>query len=222
MAVTESILEKTDPLVAIEISESLGFSVQVSPVASLVAVGVSAAILIWRLKPFGRKSTLELDSAKIGFGKGVLTYKVNDSDFQIAYSIWVELATRKLGIPIDLEHDVISEIYDSWYSFFSVARELIKEVPASKLQNADTQKIVSLLTEVLNQGVRPHLTIWQAKFRHWYEIALKDPKFEGRSPQEIQREFPDYTQLAIDLKAVNQRITYYEQQLRKLTAGISP
>ena len=39
----------------------------------------------------------------------------------------MELSTRKIAIPFDIENDVIDEVYDSWYNFFSTARELLKE-----------------------------------------------------------------------------------------------
>ena len=40
------------------------------------------------------------------------------SSRQIAYEVYVELKTRAIGYPIDLEHDTIVELYDSWYKAF--------------------------------------------------------------------------------------------------------
>lgn len=219
MAVGTNVVENSEDIFSIVMSENFNVSIHVSPWVLLIAAVVVVPILLWRFGFFQSSSKLELKSSQIGFGNGTLTYEVNDSDFQIAYSIWVELATRKLGIPIDLKNDVIVEVYDSWYSFFAVTRELIKTIPASKLKKNDTKKIVSLLTDVLNEGIRPHLTTWQARFRHWYDVALRDESNNGKSPQEIQKQFPDYDTLSGDLQAVNKRITYYEEQLRKLTIG---
>jgi len=219
MAVGLDIEAKSEDFFSFAVSDNFSISIHVNPWVLLIVVIIVMAIFIWRTGFFRRSSKLVLKSAQIGFGNGTLTYEVNDSDFQIAYSIWVELATRKLGIPIDLENDVIVEVYDSWYSFFGVTRELIKSIPASKLKKSDTKKIVSLLTNVLNEGIRPHLTRWQARFRHWYSAALLDKSNMGKSPQEIQKLFPNYDELSADLQAVNKRITYYEEQLRKLTIG---
>ncbi len=219
MAVGVDVVTSREDIFSIVMTDNFNVSIHVSPWV-LVIAAVVVAILVWRLGFFQSSSKLELKSSQIGFGNGTLTYEVNNSDFQIAYSIWVELATRKLGIPIDLENDVIVEVYDSWYSFFGVTRELIKTIPASKLKKNDTKKIVSLLTNVLNEGIRPHLTTWQARFRHWwYDVALRDESNKGKSPQEIQKQFPEYDTLSVDLQAVNKRITYYEEQLRKLTIG---
>lgn len=147
------------------VSEKYDVALQISPTIFLVAIIGISLLLMWKLGFFGKVKTLELKSADIRFGKGTLSFEVNNTDFQVAYSIWVELATRKLGIPIDLENDVISEVYDTWYNFFGVTRELVKSVPASKLKSESTKQIVSLSTRVLNEAIRPHLTTWQAKFR---------------------------------------------------------
>jgi len=219
VAVGLGVKAKSDGFFKFLVSDDFSISIHVNPWIPLIVAIIVAAALIWRRGLFQRKSRLELKSAQIGFGNGTLTYEVNDSELQIAYSIWVELATRKLGIPLDIENDVIVEVYDSWYSFFGVTRDLIKSIPASKLKKSDTKKIVALLTNVLNEAIRPHLTKWQARFRHWYGKALIDDENIGKSPQEIQKLFPDYDALSTDMKSVNMRITYYEEQLRKLTIG---
>lgn len=64
----------------------------------------------------------------------------NYQDMQIAYKLWIELSTRKIGLKIDLNNDVIIEIYNSWFEFFKITRELIKEIPISKIQNNDNTK----------------------------------------------------------------------------------
>lgn len=89
-----------------------------------IAIGLLALWLVrkWRDRQI---ADWEIDEAEIGIGSGKLKLKPNNIDRQIAYSIWVELSTRKIGLQIDPEDDVIAEIYDSWYAFFSVTRELI-------------------------------------------------------------------------------------------------
>ena len=146
-----------------------------------------------------------------------MAFKPNDTDRQIAYSIWVELSTRKIGLPIDLDHDVISDVYDSWYNFFGVTRELVKTIPVSKVRNDSTGKIIKLSIEVLNEGLRPHLTQWQARYRRWYEHKIKD-NFD-MSPQDIQKGFPEYDALSSDLLAVNNRLIKYRSKMNELVTG---
>jgi hypothetical protein len=139
---------------------------------------------------------------------------------QIAYKIWVELSTRKIGLPIDLEDDVVADIYDSWYSFFSVTRELIKDVPVSRFRRKDTEQIVRLSIEVLNMGIRPHLTKWQARFRRWYEQELTKEDNAKLHPQDIQKSFPQFQELASDIALVNQRLINYRQKMYELVTSM--
>lgn len=125
----------------------------------LIACGLGVTLLLaiyrWWFGGFTFHD-FEIDQAEIGVGKSKLRFKPNLTDRQVAYAIWVELSTRKIGLPIDLDHDVITEIYDSWYNYFSVTRDLIKSVPAAQVKRDSTQAIIKLSIEVLNEGLRPH------------------------------------------------------------------
>lgn len=176
-----------------------------------------AIVVFWRwYKGSFAFSSFEIDQAEIGIGNGKFRSKPNQADKQIAYAIWVELSTRKIGLPIDLEHDVISEVYDSWYSFFAVTRELIKTIPVAKVHRDSTQKVIRLSISVLNEGLRPHLTKWQARFRIWNERELK--KRDG-SPeneidlQQLQAKFPRYEELTMDLLRVNHGLINYRDKM---------
>ena len=164
----------------------------------------------------GRWKRLEIDQAQLGLGNQKVILRPNETDRQIAYKIWVELSTRKIGIPVDLEDDVISEVYDSWYDFFAVTRELLKDVPVSKFRRKDTEKIIRLSVDVLNTGLRPHLTKWQARFRHWHSQVLNDEQRLVKSPQETQKEFPDYETIKRDLEAVNKQLVNYRKKMHEL------
>lgn len=161
----------------------------------------------------------EIDEAELGIGDQKLKLVPNKTDTQIAYKIWVELSTRKIGLQVDLEKDVIAEVYNSWYEFFKVTRELIKEVPATKLKREDTRKIIKLSIQVLNSGVRPHLTQWQACFRRWYERELEKEEDHLLSPQEIQKKYPLYVDLTTDLVEVNEKLIQYRRAMAKLVIG---
>lgn len=158
----------------------------------------------------------EIDQAEVGIGTNKLKLSINETDRQIAYKIWVELSTRKIGLPIDLEHDVISEVYDSWHTFFTVTRELVKDVPVNKFRRKETEEIVRLSIGVLNDGLRPHLTKWQARFRRWYGKATEHADFVDQSPQEIQQKYPKYEELQADLMEVNKRLIAYRKMMYEL------
>jgi hypothetical protein len=196
--------------------------VKVTPWAWGAAVVIVAGLIAWRLlhEKVGAFGQLELESADFGLdGKAAFKFKPNWTDRQVAYAIWVELSTRKIGLPITLENDVISEIYDSWYAFFGVARELIKTVPVSRASDKSTREIIRLSMAVLNDGLRPHLTRWQARFRRWYEVAAADPANAGRDPQEIQAMYPQWKALTDDLAERNKGMIAYGMALQAIYGG---
>ena len=184
-------------------------------------LAAGALILAWRWFNGGvsfRK--FEIDQAEIGVGKSKLSFRPNHRDKQVAYAIWVELSTRKIGLKIDFDHDVIAEIYDSWYTFFTVTRELVKDIPVSQVKHKSTQAIIKLSIEVLNEGLRPHLTRWQARFRLWYDRRLRDYA-EGRGdevldPQHLQAQFPQFDELKSDMERVNNALIKYRAKMRQL------
>src|SRR5258708_4139756 len=128
------------------------------------------------------------------------------------------MATRKAGLAFDEKNGVMTEVYDSWHELFGRLRELVKEIPAQKLRSSkDTRELVRLLVEALNNGLRPHLTRWQARFRRWYSDQLDTQK--EATPRDIQRQYPQYSQLVEELKTVNLQIVEYAQVLKRISQG---
>jgi len=159
----------------------------------------------------------EIDEATIGIGTQKVKIKPNYEDMQIAYKLWVELSTRKIGLEVDLDHDVINEIYDSWYEFFKLTRDLIKEIPVFKIRKDEsTKELVRIAIEVLNEGLRPHLTKWQAKFRKWYDSEIQKDENKNLSPQDIQKKYPEYEDLTKEMIGVNRKLIEYRKILRQL------
>jgi len=183
----------------------------------LLASGVIFIIVIslWKLFNTRRTSEWEIDEARLGIGKNTLKLKPNRDDKQIAYKVWIELNTRKIGLNIDEHNDVLIEVYNSWYKFFKITRELLKEMPVHKLQREDTKKLVKLTMDILNYELRPHLTKWQAKYRKWYDYALTQDN-DGKTPQEIQKTYPEFDDLISDMKDVNKSLIYYKFKLAEM------
>jgi hypothetical protein len=149
---------------------------------------------------------------------GSVELRPNNEDVQVAHRIWTELTTRKAAQPIDVEHDVIVEIYDSWYVLFGRVRQLIADIPGHMLRREkSTRELVRIATQTLNAGLRPHLTCWQARFRHWYENCPDTLK--QKSPQDRQKEFPQYAELLADMKTVNSQLIQYAGELEKIIHG---
>lgn len=183
---------------------------------SLWLIGVLVLLIILYLFISRRLLRYNLVKVDIKLGNvGVAEFRPNKNDLQVAHKIWTELVTRKAAIPIDEQNDVIEEIYESWYALFKKIREFISEIPADLIRkNKSTKEIVRIATKTLNEGLRPHLTRWQARFRTW-STAKKDKLME-MTPQEFQKEYPQFKDLIDDLKKVNAQLIQYSQELKKI------
>ncbi|MDA7967216.1 hypothetical protein [Ruegeria sp.] len=204
------------PLLDFEVASDLSVKLEIGGYTIIGILTVTLLGVAWWF--WGRKfllRDLEFDAAEFGFGSSKFQFTPNAMDRQIAYAIWVELSTRKIGLEIDLEHDVITEVYNSWYEFFGVTRNLIKEVPAHKLKQKGTRAIVKTSVHVLNDGLRPHLTRWQARFRRWFEAQ----EINEREPQVVQTEFPAFKDLSDDLLAINAKLIVYRKTMYELATG---
>lgn len=178
-------------------------------IAAIVIV-VAVSLILKKAVPKLARHSIDIDEVSLGIGQSNIKLTYNKKDQEIAYKLWVELNTRKIGLAFDENYDVIVEVYDSWYDFFKIARELLKDVPPSLLPYST--ELITVTTDVLNKGLRPHLTKWQAKYRKWHDENSND----SGSPQEIQRTFPEYGELLSDLLITNKRMIEYKNLMFKI------
>ncbi len=183
----------------------------------IMFVAIGGIIFVRRQQLFGKASYLEVNEAEIGIGSGKVKLKANLDDLQIGFKFWTELTTRKIGLPLDEEHDVIVEVYNSWYEFFGIAREMIKSIPVSKIRASQTTKeLVLISVHILNKELRPHLTRWQARYRRWWDSVVDDAAHKDVPPQQLQQMYPHYEELIAEMKAVNAKLVIYANHLKKM------
>ena len=190
----------------------------VGPVMWILALAALATWLIWH-RPwhllYRRWRVFEIRPTFLG-----ITWRIerNRETARLAQEAYVELITRKAAIEFEEDNDVLTEIYDSWYALFGEVRRLARQLDADDIAgNADLQQLHDLLVAVLNEGLRPHLTRWHARFQRWY-IAEADAH-PAASPQEIQRAYPDYDELLVSLRGANQLLIGLAGELKKLAHG---
>lgn len=139
---------------------------------------------------------------------------------QVAFQVWCELSTRKMALELDFDHDVVTEVYDSWYACLGVIRELMKALPVHQPAERESALAVFAICDgIINAALRPHLTRWQAEFRRWVTTNTRQPKFAKKRPQEIERDFPQFSALQKDLSAANERLVEYEVRLHEMVFG---
>lgn len=155
--------------------------------------------------------SIDIFETVIGVGGSSITVSYDKKIQEIAYKFWIELKTRKIVLKFDEENDVILEVYNSWYQAFGIIRSLLEEISVEKIKYASG--LIDITTKVLNEGLRLHLTKWQAKYRRWYEIE-KD-KHIDMSPQELQKLYPFFNELIEDLKVTNEIMIHFSDELEK-------
>jgi hypothetical protein len=201
-------------LLQVEISGH-ALSVQVGWVL-IGAVSIVAAAVGLALRRRRRRWRL----TKVNFrfaGLGQIEICPSDDVAQLAHTAWVELRSRKAAMPFDEDNDVIVEVYNSYYDLFKALRELAKTVPVDAMEGGRSEPLLAeIILRALNDGLRPHLTIWQAKFRRWYEAELADDESKNLSPQQIQRRFPEYNLLIADLRQVSAGMSRFTEALRQI------
>ena len=192
---------------------SLSIKLNYFAIILLFVILFGVSIIVKKILPLLHNNSMYIDEVELGIGtNSKVKIKFSREDREIAYKLWVEMSTRKIILPFDEENDVIVEVYDSWYSFFGIARGLLKDIPVEKLNSS--KQLISVTDRVLNKCLRPHLTKWQARFRKWYNLQLDSNS--DLTPQEIQYTYPHYNELVNELKAINKNIDYYGEVLKKL------
>ena len=204
-------------LLLIKLSDQWGIDVKIGPLLWIVLILL--AFIAWGVRRYFHWRTWEPVEVNIPIGNiGKITIRPNHEIIRIAHQAWTELITRKAGLLFDEDHDVIVEVYNSWYELFREFRNLTKSIPAEKIrENMDARKLVDIMIRALNEGLRPHLTEWQAKFRRWYTAEAE--RYVEKSPQEIQKLYPDYKKLVDDLKKVNKQMVEFSASLGKIAHG---
>jgi len=177
--------------------------------------------IIYRKKIKSKIQNLFVQETSFEINTGLFKYnqkiKRSYQNLYVAHRIYIELVTRKAAIPIDVDKDVLVEVYNSWYSMFKTIREEIKNLPGDYLvDNESTKKLVDLTIEILNDGLRAHLTTYQAEFRKWYDKELKKEIDSDVSPQEIQKRYSKFKELTESMIEVNKTLEAYCDQLKKL------
>ena len=178
---------------------------------AIILLTIAGFLAVRGVKWLFRKLTGEnvsIDGLTFGIRDFKCDLKVGYEVQEIAYNIWVELITRKIAVQLE-EDDVIVEIYDSWYSAFKAIREQLKTVPGKSL--GDAANLIDITERVLNEGLRPHLTKWQAKFKSWYENENSD-----KNPQDLQKHYPEYEELMNDLKETNKNMMGFADKLHEI------
>lgn len=194
------------------------FVVTVGPLVWLTALATATGWALWR-KPWKRwRKRWRPVTFRVALLGLECEIAATSETAQIAHEAYVEMITRKAALPFDEKHDALSEVYDSWYDLFVELRGLARNISAQEVRDErGVCDLLDVLTRVLNDALRPHLTRWQGPYRTWLEHARNSGALEPESA--LQRQFPDYEELVGNLKLTNAALTQLSLDLRELAHG---
>lgn len=180
-------------------------------------------IIRWIIIYYRNNKSIDKDiipiKIKYKIGGAEIEYQIvrNYQNVEIAHKIYIELITRKAAIEIKKDKDVVVEVYNSWYSLFQITRDELKSINGKLLKDNQTSKeLTRLLTDILNKGLRPHLTEYQAKFQKWYNEEKAEETNKGKTPQQIQQNFDNFDKLMDSIIEVNHLLIEYSKQLTRI------
>lgn len=189
------------------------FSLDVSdlfwPILAFLAI--IAIIFLIRYRSTFKRMRLTSGTINIPWNIGNFNFIVSEEEKIIAWKTYVQLKSRKAALPFNEEYDLVEEVYNSLYELFKINRELLMQLPLDDVRRDNG--LAKLQMRVLNEGLRPHLTKWQARFRSWWKKELNNPDNANLAPQEIQRKFPQYDELIADIKVLNAQLDKYSEEL---------
>lgn len=202
--------------------DNFNFVIRINWIFAVVIISIIIlCILLYRLyykKKLKNKKKVNINSFKIGSKECSMIIMVDYSDIELAYKIWVEISTRKVGLRFDSQNDVIIEVFNSWYAFFGLTRTYLENLPGKNIKSSND--LVDLCVDVLNDGLRPALTKWQSRFRKWYELESKKEENKNKSPQEIEKKFPQYEELKKDLLDTNEVMLLFKSYLHDIAFDV--
>lgn len=174
---------------------------------------IPTVVVAWALFRFRRHQSDSLTVA-LPFGLGSRSYDTTPADRIVAWKLHVQLVTRKAALPFDEDCDLICDVYDSLFAVFAETRNLLLELPPREFERSSG--VASLILRVQNDGIRPHLTRWQADFTRWWVRVEKSAANQDRSPQSIQRDYPQYSKLIADLNRTNTELAKFADELLRI------
>lgn len=138
---------------------------------------------------------------------------------QIAHMVAVELETHQISRGVDLKIDNLRRVYQAAYVMFQRIRALMGQLPVEELRgDAAAMKISDTLAEILNESLRPHLTIWRERYERWEKHFSRTATGKKLSPQELLARFPEREALRRDLRKVTRQLQTNACRLRSLVA----
>lgn len=130
---------------------------------------------------------------------------LSDVDRQCGWELYTEIATRVAVVgkrgdksAANFEGELYAESLDSLFHFFRECRGIMRRFPVGRIKDFRQDHLGVLINRMLSNVIRPFLEKWKGRYLAWYINATKP----GRSPYELQKEFPELKEFLEDWSAL--------------------
>lgn len=158
--------------------------------------------------------------------------EIDKTNIKVAWNIFCELQTRVGIVDFAENEDIINVCFESWYNMFKVIRSNLKDlqIPLKKRydkKESDKKKskrkkannivyksknLDEVLFVLLNSHMRPFLRKWHYEFvTYWRNNFI-----QNKNPIEVQKQFPNYTELIADIKILQEKLKQTSDALEQI------
>jgi hypothetical protein len=130
---------------------------------------------------------------------------LSDEDRQCAWELYTEIATRVAVVgkrgdksANNFDGELYAESFDSLFSFFRECRGIMRRFPVGRIKDFRQQHLGVFINRILADLIRPFLEKWKGRYMAWCSNSAEP----GRSPYELQKQFPDIQELLQDWTAL--------------------
>lgn len=163
--------------------------------------------------PKSDPAKLKKVSVSLPFGIGGAEWETDPVERRAAWAIYVELVTRIAVEELGDDQGVLREALNSLYNLFAITRQILRE--AGPDVGASHDSVGGIAIAVLNQGLRPFLSVWHPALQEW-----EAQRPANLSPQEHEKLWSRHHELRIAIKELNVGMRQYAAALAEII-GIS-
>ncbi len=145
--------------------------------------------------------TLKLQSLNINlpFGLGGANIVVTEAQKNVAWALYVELATRVAGVELKPGIGSAREALNSLYSLFETTRSVLREQGPGAADGPESVGPIAI--GILNQGLRPFLVNWHTRLS----------EFESKQTDEQRNRFGGEATIVIDESQWSELADFYNE-----------
>lgn len=159
------------------------------------------------------KVNLDGISLSLPFGIGGVSLKIDDTQRQAAWELYVELATRITTQELKDDHGTMRGALSSLYSLFAITREILRKSGPDVANGPDSLGVVAV--RVLNEGLRPFTAKWHPFLEDYEEQKPKDTtQYQWEQGWSYRQEFRD------ELRELQAGLAQYVIALGKISGAV--